>query len=74
VCLKGNGQLCVKGQIPVAATQFGCNPAIPASRHSVGRVRRVMRLTFEETTKKQLVPAKLLMEQKALLHKTYQKA
>lgn len=50
--LKRNGQLCVKGQIPVVATWFCCNPAIPASRHSAGRVRRVMYLTFEETTKK----------------------
>lgn len=69
--LKVNGQLRVKGQIPVVATPSGCSPVTAAHRHSVGRDRRVNCLPFEETTRnhhiKQLVPEKILMEQKVLL-------
>lgn len=67
VCLKVNGQMCIKGQIPHVATQFCCNPAIAANKRSVGR---------KETTKK--LPYEMACSfktewKKMLLHRTYQK-
>lgn len=46
-CLKVNGQLCVKGQIPDVVTQFCCNPAIAANKRSVGREETAKELSYK---------------------------